>query len=72
MPVTNRLHKAMVQVTGSRAVVAIVLALLASAVLGDAVSPELVQVGHLRLVRAKSTSISAAPRPKAARVSSFH
>jgi pimeloyl-ACP methyl ester carboxylesterase len=36
-------------VTGSYTVVAIVLALLTSAVLGDAVSPELVQVGNLRV-----------------------
>lgn len=39
----------MPQVTGSGAVVAIVLALLTSAVLGDAVAPELAQVGNLRV-----------------------
>jgi hypothetical protein len=37
------------QMTGSRTVVAIALALLISAVLGDVVSPELVQVGNLRV-----------------------
>lgn len=36
-------------VTGSRTVVAFVLAFLTSAVLGDAVSPELVKVGNLRV-----------------------
>jgi pimeloyl-ACP methyl ester carboxylesterase len=36
-------------VTGSYTVVVIVLALLTSAVLGDAVSPDLVQVGNLRV-----------------------
>jgi pimeloyl-ACP methyl ester carboxylesterase len=49
MPATNRLHRAMVQVIGSRPVVATMLALLAGAVLGDAVSPELFQVGKLQV-----------------------
>jgi alpha/beta hydrolase fold len=53
--VPNGLNETMHQVTGSRTV-AIVLALLTSAVLGDAVSPELVQVGNLRVeTRVKGT-----------------
>jgi pimeloyl-ACP methyl ester carboxylesterase len=47
------------RVTGSPTVLAIVLALLSSAVLGDAVSPELAQVGNLRI----ETKIDGTGRP---------